>query len=238
MNILKIPKLTPRLSLVAEFISEDRSFFQKTVADVGTDHAKLPIYLIATNAVNKAYASDLREGPLKKARENIAFYLGNESGGISVILGNGTENIPPDYNYLSITGMGGELISSIIEASELPDGAVLVLSPMTGAETLRKYLYDNGYDVAREALAREDDRIYTVIKVRKNNSSVSYTKIDEYFSKALLTENDGCLKEYIRKYVNKTKAALDGRRRSGKIYGDEESLEKLLEEMTDLEEKL
>ena len=81
---MKIPKLTPRLSLVADFISEEEC---KIVADVGTDHAKLPIWLVATENAEKVYASDLRKGPLKKAAENVAFYLGKEAERVPLILG-------------------------------------------------------------------------------------------------------------------------------------------------------
>lgn len=232
---MKIPKLTPRLALVADFISESGC---GTVADVGTDHAKLPIYLVATGKAEKVYASDLRKGPLKKAAENVAFYLGKEAERVPLILGNGTENIPTDYDCLSITGMGGELISEIIGSAKLPENATLVLSPMTGAEKLRKSLYLSGFEIIRETLVGEEKKIYTVMKAKKTENAGVYQEINEYFSETLLSEKNGLLHDYIRRYISKFDKALEGRRESGKKHSDEEEIEKLRNEMIKLEESI
>ena len=232
---MKIPKLTPRLSLVADFISEEEC---KIVADVGTDHAKLPIWLVATENAEKVYASDLRKGPLKKDAENIAFYLGKEGERIPLILGDGTQNIPADYSCLSITGMGGELIADILDRANLPDDVILVLSPMTGAEKLRKRLYSSGYDIIREELVREEEKMYTVIKAKKVDTVPVYPEINEYFSKALLENKSEILRDYIGRYISKFDKALSGRRESGKKHSDEEEIEKLRNEMISLEESI
>lgn len=236
--MIKIPKLTPRLKLVADMIAEDNSYSEKILADIGTDHAKLPIFLAATSSVMKAYASDLREGPLKKARENIEFYLEGGTESVIPVLGNGTENIPGDYNYLSITGMGGALISEILKNSEAKKGRVFVLSPMTAAEELRRYLYENGYIIFREELSKEENKIYTVIMAKKTDDSVKYEEIDLYFSKALIESGNVYLKNYINKYIARINRAILGREIAEREFPDTEKLRILKRKMISLGEMI
>ena len=86
-------ELTPRLNLVSEMIS---SLHVSTVADIGTDHAKLPIFLIQNKLCNKVYASDIANGPLKSAKKNLDFY-GITSPSVKLYLSDGLQSIPNDY---------------------------------------------------------------------------------------------------------------------------------------------
>ena len=227
--------------LAAKMIEKDFSHKIKILADVGTDHAKLPIYMVAKSCLARAYASDLRPGPLMKAEENVSFYLGDRASDIKLILGDGTENIPHDYNYLSIMGMGGDMISEIIEKTNAADNTVFILSPMTNAEKLRKYLYDNGFVILEEDLAKEDRKIYTVIKACKGESPIESIKRDEleiYFSKALIRGGSPYLKEYVDGYILKAEKAINGRLLSGRVFHDIERFKRLRDKMKELEKKL
>ena len=109
------------------------------VADIGTDHAYVPIYLAKQGRINKAYACDINEGPIRRAKENIAKY--NLDDIIEARLQNGLdgiENLAP--TDILICGMGGELIASIIDKSDYvrQKGIRLILQPMTFVKELRK----------------------------------------------------------------------------------------------------
>ena len=140
------PNLSPRLLAAAELVREGAF-----IADVGTDHAYLPIYLCLEERIRGGVASDINRGPIERAKENIEKYGLSER--ISTELTDGLCNIekysPED---ILVLGMGGELIASIIDAAAWTKNSDirLCLQPMTHAEHLRKYLYENGleYDLA------------------------------------------------------------------------------------------
>ncbi|MGN1112064.1 MAG: class I SAM-dependent methyltransferase [Acutalibacteraceae bacterium] len=155
----KTIKLDRRLSLCAEFVRQGVS-----VADIGTDHAYLPIYLVQSGKISRAIAADINKGPLESGIEAIKQY--GVSDKISARLSNGLEKIKSDEcDDIVIAGMGGELICSIIEAApwlKSPDKH-LILQPMTRPEILRSYLYKNGFELIREQAVDSDGRIYTVM---------------------------------------------------------------------------
>ena len=117
-------KLSPRLQTVADAAGKCN-----ILADVGTDHGYIPVYMLENDLCERAYASDIREQPLSRAAEIIL-----ESGlsdKAETFLSNGILDIPEDYDTLVIAGMGGETIVSILEAKRPPENAKLVLQPMT-----------------------------------------------------------------------------------------------------------
>ncbi|WP_255882131.1 MULTISPECIES: class I SAM-dependent methyltransferase [unclassified Ruminococcus] len=161
-------KLDRRLSLCAEFVRQGA-----TVADIGTDHAYLPVYLIQSGKINSAIAADINEGPLKSGIETIKQY--SLSDKISARLSNGLEKIRADEcSDIVIAGMGGELICSIIEAAQWLKSSDkhLILQPMTRPEVLRSYLCQNGFEIMREQAVESDGRIYTVMLVCFCNTTV------------------------------------------------------------------
>ena len=152
-------ELSPRLQLLADWVPQGARF-----ADVGTDHAYLPVWLTLHGRVTSAIASDLRKGPLERARETGRTY-GAE--GIDYRLGDGLAFIrPEEADTIVIAGMGGENIASILAAAPwTADGEhTLLLSPHTKAEELRQFLMDHGYAIRREALVRDRGTIYPVME--------------------------------------------------------------------------
>ena len=153
-------ELSPRLQLLADWVPRGARF-----ADVGTDHAYLPVWLTLHGRVTSAIASDLRKGPLERARETGRTY-GAE--GIDYRLGDGLAFIrPEEADTIVIAGMGGENIASILAAAPwTADGQhTLLLSPHTKAEELRLFLMDHGYAIRREALVRDRGTLYPVMEV-------------------------------------------------------------------------
>ena len=161
-------ELSPRLQLLADWVPQGAR-----LADVGTDHAYLPVWLAIHGRVSSAIASDLRKGPLERARETGARY---GAQGVDYRLCDGLADIRPDETApVVIAGMGGENIAAILAAAPWTrDGRhTLLLSPHTKAEELRAFLADNGYAVVREALVYDRGTIYPVLEASAGEMRLS-----------------------------------------------------------------
>ncbi len=133
------------------------------VADIGTDHGHLPIYLVQNGICSVAIACDIKESPLENAKENI------KKVGLSIEtrLGAGLDPVSPnEVDCITIAGMGGEVISSILEAAPWVKNPkyTLILQPMTSADSLRRWLCENGFNIVSETACEEKGKVYTVIK--------------------------------------------------------------------------
>ncbi len=120
------------------------------LADVGTDHAYLPVWLAFHGLISGAVATDLRPGPLNRARENILRYGGSDR--VAARLADGLSGVSPEEaDDVVIAGMGGKMIARIIsEAEWLKNGEKhLILQPMTSVEDLRTFLAEEGFAVRR-----------------------------------------------------------------------------------------
>lgn len=150
-------KLTARLMAIATFIPAG-SF----IADIGTDHALLPIYLVSKGISPMVIAGDLNEGPLEAARKNIV--AAGLSDKIIIKKGFGLEVVESSTQVAVIAGMGGSTISDIIEKAGPDAGRLrLVLQPMADADFLRTWLAGNGWKIEDEELVMEDGRLYEII---------------------------------------------------------------------------
>ncbi len=139
----------------------------KRAADVGTDHAYLPIYLVENGICESALACDINEGPLASALDNIK--KAGLSDKIETYLSNGLDSVPSvGITDVIIAGMGGELIADIISRAEwIKSRRVnLVLQPMTKWDHLRKYLYDGGYTIINEIPCAEGKFVYSVLQAQ------------------------------------------------------------------------
>ena len=151
--------LDKRLLSCADFVRAGAVF-----ADIGTDHGYLPIFLLKTGRIERAYLSDVNSGPLSSAERNAAaeeltdrceFIL---TDGAAALSGKGIT----DY---AICGMGGELIARIIEdAPHLKDGSVrLILQPMTKQEHLRRCLALTGFTILHERFSFDAGKYYVTM---------------------------------------------------------------------------
>lgn len=167
-------KLSQRLLLAASFVRRGA-----VLADIGTDHAYIPAFLIKEGVISKAYASDINEGPLQNAERTL---LKENISGVSLILSDGLKNVDlHDVDDILIAGMGGELISRILlEDERCKDKSFnFILQPMTKADFLRKSLYKNGFEITRQSLCAEGEKIYTVMLVKYSGEK---KKISESFA--------------------------------------------------------
>lgn len=152
--------LTPRLARIAACVP-----MGARLADVGTDHGYLPVRLLLDGTIERAIASDLRPGPLERARETARRYGVEEK--LSFRLCDGLTAIDgEEADTIAVAGMGGETIASILEAAPwTKSGKRLLLQPMTGFPELRGWLGAHGYRIEREYVAREGKRLYSVMEV-------------------------------------------------------------------------
>ena len=151
--------LDKRLSAVADLVRRG-----SRLADIGTDHAYLPVHLVEQGICPSAIASDIGEGPLEAARRTVA--AAGLTREIPCRLGNGLVTVSPDeVEDIAVAGMGGETIAAILEAAPWVKDARLrlILQPMTHAEDLRRWLLTNGFSVLEEHLVRDGRHLYPVM---------------------------------------------------------------------------
>jgi tRNA (adenine22-N1)-methyltransferase len=155
---MKTIRLSERLMAAALLVAPGQA-----VADVGTDHGYIPIWLVQTGVTNRVIASDINKGPLENARRSAAL---RGAEGIEFRLCEGLSGIRQDEaDAVIIAGMGGETIASIIGASGWDwRGKSLILQPMTKQAELICRLYESGFSIEEERFAQEKDEIYRIIK--------------------------------------------------------------------------
>ena len=206
--------LDNRLMQCAEFVSG-----KGIAVDVGTDHAYLAVYLISSGICKHVVACDLREGPLQSAKKHI------QSEGledkIQTILSDGLDNISPDdVTDIIIAGMGGELIAKIISRAEwIKQNKInLILQPMTKASELRKYLFENGFEIKCEKAVRSEQFIYSVINSEYSNTHADFEKF-ELYSGGLDFKNE-LDREYLNIQASRLISAGENMMKSGKKKPD------------------
>lgn len=156
-------KLSRRLSALAEWVPQGAS-----IADIGTDHALLPVYLAGSGQVKLAIAGDVNAGPVEAAKRQVKD-AGLEAI-VSVRLGDGLAVVEPgEVDTVSIAGMGGSLMVRILDQgkSRLDGVNTLILSPHVAEDAVRRWLTAHQYAIDRETLIEEDGVIYSIIRAIK-----------------------------------------------------------------------
>jgi len=185
------------------------------VADIGSDHAYLPIYLVQNNRAECALASDINQGPVDAARRNIIEYgvsdrvIAQRADGLD-----GVENFTPDC--ITILGMGGELIVKIIDRAPWvrKKGLRLILQPMTHAEILSRYLCEQGFEIIDETIVcdgNRDDRIYRIIVAEFNGEARYMSECEHYVGKINLEKRPIGTDAYTKRLISMFSIKRDGR---------------------------
>ncbi|WP_144557071.1 tRNA (adenine(22)-N(1))-methyltransferase [Bacillus pumilus] len=162
--------LSKRLKRVADFLPHEAVF-----ADIGSDHAYLPCYAILHHKAIKAIAGEITEGPLQSAKQQVHRLELDDQ--ISVRKGNGLEVIEKgEVNAVTIAGMGGALIASILNdgKNKLTGHERLILQPNIHAHHIRLWLYQEGYELMGEVILEEDGKIYEIIIAEKGDKDKAY----------------------------------------------------------------
>jgi len=205
-------KLTPRLQAMAELIPSG-----SVVADIGTDHGYLPVYLVKNKISQRVVASDVNQAPLRQAKETVAAF--NCSQEIDLRLGNGLQIIEAadKIDTVVIAGMGGKSIAAILHngSDKLKDVQQLILQPMSEEGYLRLFLAQNGFALAREALAREGRHFYEIILARAGQErETDLFRLS--FGPRLLEEKPPLLPVFLEEKIRKLKVIYHSLQRAEK----------------------
>ncbi len=195
--------LTPRLLKIASLVPQDA-----VLADVGTDHAYVPVYCILNGICKHSIAMDINEGPLKNAEETVKHY--GVSDRVELRLSDGLCKLDSDEaDTIVIAGMGGLLIKSILEKANLKCGTTLILQPMLAQKELREYLYANDIAITDEYLAKEDSKIYNILVAKVGNKS-EYSLDDILIGRNVSKNSPELLEFYKSREINVRKKILGG----------------------------
>lgn len=180
-------KLSKRLAGVAHYVRRN-----DRVADIGSDHAYLPAWLILNQRIEYAVAGEVVEGPYQAALKLVKQCDLNKQ--LRVRLGDGLDAIESSdgISAITIAGMGGSLISDILErggqSGRLSGNERLILQPNVGEKTLRTWLMTHSYEILAETLIREDGRFYEIIVAEKVTEPVTYSPAELTFGLFLPTD--------------------------------------------------
>ena len=189
--------LSERLKAIASFIPKN-----SIVADIGTDHGYLPVYLIEKGISKKVIATDISINSLEKISQLVKTKGLEER--IDIRQGNGLGVLKAfEVDTLVIAGMGGLLIRDILDNNKDIANSVVnfILQPNVASKELREYLYANSFEIVDEKLVKESGKFYEIIYAKKGKA---YIKEDLYLEigEKLFLNRDPLLKEYIQHKVS------------------------------------
>lgn len=204
---MKIP-ISKRLLCCAQFVAPGAR-----VADIGTDHGYLGIYLLESGIAAHVHACDLRPMPLQKARENAARFGAAER--MTFLLSDGMAALSPDAaDTIVMAGMGGDLMVRILDAAPWVCSAryTLILQPQSAGQALRLWLAENGFQTQRETLVKDGGYLYTVLLARWNGERRTLCPGAQFVSLQLLSDAGPLLPEYFSRIESALRATVDGLR--------------------------
>ena len=194
-------KISNRLMTAAALVTQGY-----TLADVGTDHGYIPIYLLQQKKIPAAIAMDINEGPLERAKEHIALY--GLQAYIQTRLSDGVAALKPgEVEAVLIAGMGGGLVMHILKHGEkvCQSAKELILQPQSEIEHVREFLREKGYTILAEDMVYEDGKFYPMMKVQyqgenENAQKASEVlKLSDLYGGLLLQNRHPVLKTFLEK---------------------------------------
>lgn len=207
----------------------------KYLVDIGTDHAYIPIQAAKEGLVEKAFAADIRVGPVKIAEKNINAKGLNDR--VVAVLSDGFEEFLKDeYSYLMsdlqtvIAGMGGTLITDILSRGRklAQKCKRLVLQPMNDIEFCREWLMKNGFQISGETLAKDMGKLYVIIVAEYTGEPIDFEWIDLLVGPQLKLGRETLYEEYLSKLIHRRLKIISGLEKS---MGNKEQLEECRREL-------
>ena len=195
-------KLTDRLQSIADMVDKGA-----TIVDVGTDHGYIPAYLVKNNIVKRAIACDINEGPLNSCKSFVRS-LGLEDR-IDCVLSDGLKNIDGEYDTVIIAGMGGELISNILDNADRIKTCKLIINPMTHPELARKWLYQNGFCIEKDIVVPDGKHHYSILKAYYTGEIQNKTEKDFFLGEIDDFSNKDYFEHLLVYLRNKQKSGVD-----------------------------
>ncbi|GEK27796.1 tRNA (adenine(22)-N(1))-methyltransferase [Furfurilactobacillus siliginis] len=198
--------LSKRLATVASYAPQ-----QARLADIGSDHAYLPVWLAKQNRLAYGVAGEVVAGPLHNAETTIA--EANLTTVIDARLGDGLAVIKPEdaLDTIVIAGMGGTLISDILTRGwqKLTGKELLILQPNVGEEHLRGWLVEHQYEITAENILKDDGHVYEIIVAKKATAPVKLSHADLMFGPFLRVAGGDAFIEKWQHEAQRTQHVLD-----------------------------
>lgn len=197
-------KLSRRLEAVASYVPQGAR-----LADVGSDHAYLPLFLVEQGRIDFAIAGEVVQGPYQSALQNVE--QTGQTDKIAVRLANGLAavELADQVTTVTIAGMGGRLIAEILEAGKDKLGSVerLILQPNNREDDVRHWLVANGFQLVAEEILEENDKIYEILVAEKGNVDLAADQLR--FGPYLLEEQSATFQKKWLKELDKLTYALE-----------------------------
>ena len=191
-------ELSKRLKAVAELVTPGMR-----LADVGTDHGYIPIYLTEAGVIPSAIAMDINKGPLERAKEHIREH--GLEGKIQTRLSDGLKNLQMnEADCMIAAGMGGGLVIRILSEERDTAGSLkeLILQPQSEIDSVRKYLTEEGYRIVAEDMVYEDGKYYPMMKAvpcMAGAGEIPYSEEELEFGRVLLQQAHPVLGQFLER---------------------------------------
>lgn len=186
-------KLSKRLKTIAKYVNQN-----DVVADIGSDHAHLPLYLFQNGVISKAYAIDNKTGPFLRMMENVSKY----DYDIKLSLSDGISMLESDVNTLVIAGMGAKTILNILSKKEkLLNIYHIIIDSHNDVPLVRKEINKLGYIIKNEEILIDKNIYYIVMDFKKGNQE--YSEEELYFGPILLKKKDEVFLSYHKERLEK-----------------------------------
>ncbi|MGV3079528.1 tRNA (adenine(22)-N(1))-methyltransferase [Streptococcus sp. 32226D021BW] len=197
-------RLSKRLATVSDYVPQGAR-----LADVGSDHAYLPLFLVEQGRIEFAVAGEVVQGPYQSALQNVE--QAGQSDKISVRLANGLAAVEQadQISTVTIAGMGGRLIADILEAGKdkLVSVERLVLQPNNREDDVRRWLAAHDFQIIAEEILEENDKIYEILVAEKGKSDLTADQLR--FGPYLLEEQSAAFQKKWLKELDKLTYALE-----------------------------
>ena len=195
-------KINDRLKKIGDLVDAN-----SLCLDIGCDHALLDIYLVKEKNQVKAIASDIAEGPLEKAKENIKKYQVEDK--VEIRLGDGLTTYTDEVDTAIASGIGGRTIIGIFKNNLKITKKLkqIIISPNNYQMDVRKFFTSIGFYIEDEELVKDGKYIYQIIKFKKGRKH--YSKKELFFGPILLTKKNKLFKDYFSRELNSRKIMID-----------------------------
>ena len=197
-------ELSKRLQAVADLVTEGAS-----VADIGTDHGYIPIYLVERNIAKKVIALDINRGPLERARMHIVGH--GLKGKIETRLSDGLQKVVPgEVDTMIAAGMGGGLVIKILTEGKnvVEELDAMILQPQSEIGKVREFLNKNHLQIIKEDMVEEDGKFYPMMKVMHGEPE-TYSICEYIYGKKLLENKHPVLKKYLDREIEIKKSVFN-----------------------------
>lgn len=223
--------LSKRLQTVSDHVEPG-----SRLADIGSDHAYLPIHLAKNHTIEYGVVGEIAKGPLSNAISEI-----KKDRLLDVLhprLADGLAAIEPgdNVNAITIAGMGGNLITHILEAGKekLSGQEKLILQPNVGEPVVRHWLMTNGYRIFAEQILEEDGHIYEIITVKKAPQPVHYTDLELKFGPFLMKEKSPVFVEKWQEEIELLKRVIENMHQA--VHEDTTKIQSIQKEIDTINE--